>query len=212
MSHEDDPALAPLDPALPSLLGKKKRIRGGYRAHCTKIINEAKDILKSDVVTILKIEHLAVSLKDKLNILQRIDDEILNLMDANDVEEEVLTCEDLRSEVQEIVIELESKRDELKLKSNKHEVSSNSEGPSSRVGTSSSENAAKLPKLQLPKYQGDPRKWQEFWDAFEVVHKSSSLAPVDKFRHLKSLLDGPAALAIAGIQLTGANYKEAIDI
>ena len=212
MSHEDDPALAPLDPALPSLLGKKKRIRGGYRAHCTKIINEAKEILKSDVVTILKIEHLAVSLKDKLNILQRIDDEILNLMDANDVEEEVLTCEDLRSEVQEIVIELESKRDELKLKSNKQEVSSNSEGPSSRVGTSSSENAAKLPKLQLPKYQGDPRKWQEFWDAFEVVHKSSSLAPVDKFRHLKSLLEGPAALAISGIQLTGANYKEAIDI
>ena len=69
-------------------------------------------------MTILKIEHLAVSLKDKRNILQRIDDEILNLMDANDVKKEVLTCEDLRSEVQEIVIEFKSKWDKLMLKSN----------------------------------------------------------------------------------------------
>ena len=44
------------------------------------------------------------------------------------------------------------------------------------------------------------------------MDKNSSLAPADKFRHLKSLLEGPAALAISGIHLTGAKYKEAIDI
>ena len=37
-------------------------------------------------------------------------------------------------------------------------------------------------------------------------------SPVNKFRHLKTLLEGQALTAIAGIQMTGANYENAIEI
>ena len=74
-----------------------------------------------------------------------------------------------------------------------------------------SENT-KLPKLSFPKFNGDSRNWQEWWDAFETVHKNNSLSDASKFRHLKSLLEGQAAASTSGIQITNANYKEAIDI
>lgn len=37
--------------------------------------------------------------------------------------------------------------------------------------------AAKLPKLELTKFDGDIRKWQEFWDSFQSsVHENRSLS------------------------------------
>eukprot|EP00795_Rhopilema_esculentum_P015985 gene15985-7317_t len=38
------------------------------------------------------------------------------------------------------------------------------------------------------------------------------LLNVNKFRHLKTLLEGPAATAISGIQPTNANYSEAVEL
>ena len=72
--------------------------------------------------------------------------------------------------------------------------------------------APKIPKLNLPKYSGDPKKFHEWWDQYEVIHNNSTISPVNKFRNLKTLLEGQALTAIAGIQMTGANYKNAIEI
>lgn len=74
------------------------------------------------------------------------------------------------------------------------------------------ECSAKLPKIQLPKFSGDPKKWPEWWDAFLAVHENKQISDGNKFRHLKSLLEGQAAAAIAGVQTTGPNYPEAIEI
>ena len=72
---------------------------------------------------------------------------------------------------------------------------------------------AKLPKLTLPRYSGEPTKWQQFWDSFEsAVHKNSAISNVDKFNYLKGLLDGPAASCIAGVALTNGNYNTALDL
>ena len=50
-------------------------------------------------------------------------------------------------------------------------------------------------------------------DAFESsIHKNPSLAPVDKFNYLNSLLMKPALDTISGLSLTASNYKEAIAI
>eukprot|EP00795_Rhopilema_esculentum_P014292 gene14292-5330_t len=210
MSLDSGSATAPSRPASTSLLAKKKRIRGGYKAHCTKLITEAKHVFESDEVNLFKLEHLSVSLKDKLTVLRSIDDEIFNLIDDDDVEAAVLESEELRSEIQGFIIRIDAKRDELKLGVTKNVSSTETSLPSRQISVP--ENAAKLPKLQLPKFQGDPRKWPEWWDAFDVIHNSTSLTPTNKFRHLKSLLEGPAETAISGIQITGANYNEAIDI
>ena len=71
----------------------------------------------------------------------------------------------------------------------------------------------RLPKLELKRFDGELTTWIPFWSSFEsVMHNSTELSPVDKFNYLISLLDGPAAAAIAGLTLSSPNYSEAVTI
>ena len=71
----------------------------------------------------------------------------------------------------------------------------------------------KLPKITLPRFNGDPVRWMSFWDSYKsAVHLNSELTDVDKFNYLRSLLDHSAYDAIAGLTLSSANYKQAIEI
>lgn len=66
---------------------------------------------------------------------------------------------------------------------------------------------AKLPKLYIKKFTGDPKEWQSFWDSFSsAVHTDKAL------NYLRSLLEGAALSAITGHSLTEPNYTNAIDI
>ena len=72
---------------------------------------------------------------------------------------------------------------------------------------------AKLPKIVLKKFQGDPIQYNPFWDAFSsAVDENQQLSDVDKFNYLKNLLEGPAAAAIKGLPLTADNYGAAKEI
>ena len=76
-----------------------------------------------------------------------------------------------------------------------------------------SQSNAKLPKLRLDSFAGNPVHWHSFWDSFQsAVHNNSKLMNVDKFSCLRSLLEGPAAAAIAGLTLTNENYVKAIEM
>ena len=56
-------------------------------------------------------------------------------------------------------------------------------------------------------------EWQEFWDCFESsVDNDQNLAAVLKLNYLKGLLDGQAKATIAGLELTSANYAEAVEL
>ena len=71
----------------------------------------------------------------------------------------------------------------------------------------------RLPKLQLPNFDGYILKWPEFWDIYESsVHRQESIPNVVKFSYLKGALRGSAALAITGISVTNENYEVVIKI
>lgn len=71
----------------------------------------------------------------------------------------------------------------------------------------------KLPKLEVPKFNGKLHEWQEFWDSYSsAIHKNDSLEEVDKFTYLRSLLTAQAKSAIAGFALTSANYGAAVEL
>ncbi|XP_056016815.1 uncharacterized protein LOC130053514 [Ostrea edulis] len=73
--------------------------------------------------------------------------------------------------------------------------------------------AVRLPKLELPSYNGDNIKFQEFWDAFDAtINRNSKPSRIEKFSYLQSKLTGEAKAAISGISLTHENYDVAIDI
>lgn len=68
----------------------------------------------------------------------------------------------------------------------------------------------KLPKITLPHFNGSLMKWPTFWDSYEsAVHNNKDLSDVDKFNYLRLL---SAYDAIAGLTLSAANYREAIEI
>lgn len=79
-------------------------------------------------------------------------------------------------------------------------------------GTSATDRV-KLPKISLPRFQGNLMRWTAFWDSFEsAIHRSDRLSEIDKFNYLRSLLEGTAYDAIAGLSLSAANYEEALAI
>ena len=69
-----------------------------------------------------------------------------------------------------------------------------------------------LPKLQLPIFDGDVQKWQEFWDIFDSSVHQQNLTKVSKFSYLKAVLKGTAALAVSGIPVNNDNYDTAITL
>ena len=91
--------------------------------------------------------------------------------------------------------------------------SANSEQIASTSNVHSTASLPKLPKLQLPKFNGRVTEWNSFWDSFNsAIHSNPSISNVNKFNYLQSLLEGSASRAIKGLTLTSANYDNAISI
>ena len=71
---------------------------------------------------------------------------------------------------------------------------------------------AKLPKLELPRFNGKITQWQSFWDQFSSHIDDTDLPIISKLTYLLSLLDGPAKDAVDGLPHTSASYKTVIDL
>ena len=71
---------------------------------------------------------------------------------------------------------------------------------------------AKLPKLELTRFNGDILAWPSFWQKFNYLVHSSDIPDVDKLTHLDNVLDGEAKASIRGLGIAGGNYSVAIEI
>ena len=74
-------------------------------------------------------------------------------------------------------------------------------------------NGVKLPKLEVPKFDGHILNWQSFWEQFCVsVHDRSAISDTEKLVYLQqSLKDGAAKGAIEGLSRSGDQYVEAVE-
>ena len=62
-------------------------------------------------------------------------------------------------------------------------------------------------------FDGKICEWPEFWDGFSSsIDNNDQLSDVDKFAYLRGFLEGPAKSTIAGLSLTEANYKCAVEL
>lgn len=138
-----------------------------------------------------QIELLRISLKGKLSVLEDLDKSILGLVKEGNIDKEIEESEGIKDGIH------------LNLPS---PVSTSSQA------TGSTSHSTKLPKLVLKKFSGDPKTWQEWWDSFKVAIHENGISDVEKFNHLRSLVEGAAYATIAGLSLTEENYKMAIDL
>lgn len=76
--------------------------------------------------------------------------------------------------------------------------------------TAATETHVRLPKIELPKYDGDIKEWPNFKDLFcTLVHNSKTISTIQNFMVLKSSLNGHALSMIQSIPVTGSNYQSA---
>ncbi|KAL9975369.1 hypothetical protein ACROYT_G012524 [Oculina patagonica] len=208
-------------------LKKKEKVRESHRVFVRKTIHEAKDQIDKpeEPNALKKLKSLRCTLQDKLSELKTLDNEIVDLVDDSKIEETVSESCDFQSAIQACIVDLETaidaKTNEGKSQEGQGAIldsqsSNNSSLQTSGTHSSGSTNIAthaKLPKLELKKFSGNPIYWHPFWESFEsAIDKNTSLNDVDKFQYLKSLLEGPAAQTISGLTLTSSNYSHAVEL
>ena len=82
-------------------------------------------------------------------------------------------------------------------------------------GDSSSSTAslhARLPKLELPRFDGDLKQWHSFWEQFSSHIDDTDLPTISKLTYLLSLLDGTAKDVVEGVPHTSASYQTVVDL
>ena len=74
------------------------------------------------------------------------------------------------------------------------------------------QGSVRLPKLEIPPFNGDKLKWSEFWDSFsDSVHKNTLISAIEKLNYLMRKLTGEARQAVSGILLSNENYSLVVE-
>ena len=84
---------------------------------------------------------------------------------------------------------------------------------SGSLSTSSDGKGVKLPKIDVPTFDGNLLNWQTFWEQFQIaVHDRSSISCTEKLVYLRhALKDGSARSVIEGLSRSGEHYVEAVE-
>ena len=184
-----------------SALADAKRSRSAARGWVTRVSNQLKELISKD--------KELIDINELKDALDNFNSRLSTLEEKQTAVEVCLPEDGLDADLDEAAEFLKLHRS-VRVSACKclHEL--NKDGDDS--STSSREATAKLPKLVINKFSGNPTEFQSFWDQFEAIVDSSDLPDVTKFTYLQSLLVGDAKSAITGLTLTSKNYKLACDL
>ena len=197
-------------------LKKKKKIRGGHKGYVTITLEKVQALLDDFELSVAnQVKTYRIALTEKLNILSALDEEILTLITEEYIEDEIRETGIFRESIHEMIVRIDETLNAVEVENSGHTDKSISHYPSNSNSFTEGLGAgrAKLPKITLKKFYGDPISFTPFWDSFKsAVDDNPSLSDIDKFNYLRSLLEGSAAGAIRGLPLTAENYGAAKDI
>ena len=191
-----------------------RKFRDGHRSFVRKTIASATELLSGgNPIDVKKLKLFRAALQTKYSELQALDQEIAELLDdVSKIEQDVVESCELSSAIHACILELETALAAEEAQRKSQELGAGSTGISQSQPPKVIMHA-KLPKLELRKFHGNPIEWYPFWESFEsAVHKNPNLSGVDKFNYLKSLLVGTAQNVVAGLALTSANYEKAVEL
>ena len=153
------------------------------RAGVTKICNE----IEAEIATMVPFKKLLVDLVAKLDAAE----EKLRSKDG-DVEEAMLdenkTDQDLETEYEQTEVYYDRIR--IIKKAVEYAVTAQIEVPDDTSSHARAINqkgdirSFKLPKIELPKFNGDLKNWLGWWSQFEKIDKDKNLHNSDKFQYL----------------------------
>ncbi|CAB4031738.1 E3 ubiquitin- ligase DZIP3 [Paramuricea clavata] len=214
-------------------LTKKKRVRGGHRASASKLVAKIMEAIpkaspESPEKDLVWLRQSQITLRDKINMLKELDEQVIDILSASkdeDVDEqlgkEIEDSDEAIAELERTLLQLNDALGKLggqslmPMLTQTNLTSAEGNLDQSHVSISSAGKIirAKLPKLRLRNFGGKICEWPEFWHGFSSsMDNNDQLSDVDKFAYLHGYLEGPAKSTIAGLSLTGANYKCAVEL
>ena len=219
--------------------GKRSVVTKLQAEVATYIESRASSYAEPNVVSHL--ESISESLTTKKEYLKQVDEEILGLCAIEEIEKEIEECSDWETRINETLGKIR-KYKQGRYRATPSSIAnrqpstapvsstpvrdgtpSSNQPHSSGEGTSSSDLnlslkssasfGVKLPKISLPRFNGEITKFSTFWQSFDcAVNQNPSVSPVEKFNYLLSLLDRQAFRALQGLEITGENYQPAVEI
>lgn len=222
-------------------MDKLKTKRHASRLAIRKTIEKLMNCSKEEVFDLSVSKKLLQNISNKRDKLCQLDQDILDKTSTENLEEEILQTDDYNEDLDIEVIKLQRIIDDHSTagqenstagqettetsdlapttpnnqSSGDNNASHTSRRDNSRTSVTDSTNNlhTRLPKLTLPKFNGDVLQWQNFWECFTTsIHCNSNLSTGQKFTYLKSLLEDEAARTISGFAITHENYQAAVDL
>ena len=190
-------------------LAKRKNVRAGHRGSATKIIGRADELLSSGRPDMDKLSQVKLTLKEKVEVLNCLDGEILDMVKEEEVAGEIEQSDEFKEGIHSILVRIERV-----LTPARTAPAATVPDPTSvsRPHTTSGSHV-KLPKLTIQPFSGELTEWTPFWEFYHsAIHDNPGLTEVEKFNYLQSLLERTALDAISGLSLTVSNYKEAVSV
>ena len=86
-------------------LARKRRVRGGHRGSVTRLLNNLRSALH--MADVPKLKQMMGTLREKMDILAKLDGEILELVNSEDLEEEIEQADVIREDISFAVISIE---------------------------------------------------------------------------------------------------------
>ena len=222
---------------------KLKSTRAGHRGAVTKLLTKFEDLKQESNTKLDQIKLLHNAMTEKQKVLSELNEKIVENISEEDVETEIIETDeymfDFACSLQEITKFLQSRQTNNTpnipvCSENCNNVSMHAAArpqpsyphshpvPARQMSSDPVDNSYRdiqypnyhrLPKLDLPHFDGDVLQWSTFWDSYEsTIHLNHTLTAVQKFSYLKAQLQGSAAQTIAGFALTNANYDTAVSL
>ena len=177
-----------------------------------RLIDEKLNPLLHDYNQNDKSKVLAVKskLNEKLSTLQKVNNEVLGLIEDEDAYEDYQNkADDFEIEIEEVIINIDS----IILKPETAPVMHPFIPQVVPPPTPHQNHSIKLPQIDIKKFSGDVTVWQTFFDSFEVVaHINNKLSNIEKMKYLLSYLTGEALKTVPAIKLSEPNYSAAIEM
>ncbi|XP_064462538.1 uncharacterized protein LOC135373242 [Ornithodoros turicata] len=191
---------------------RAKQKRASRRRQVTKLIGEASTVIANESTDRMLLESLLERLRVNNEELTRLNNELEQYLKEDEMESELGIALQYEDNAVSTMANLRTKISGIgatPIAATTAQVTASS--PQSNNTTKS--NGIRLPKLQLVRFRGELSMWGSFWEQFKgAIHENDSLSKAEKFYYLRSLLDGPAATAISGLQATEECYADAIEV
>ena len=147
-------------------LAKNKKIRKAHREHTKKVlvaVSKALCEFDGPAVAKDKVTRIIITLNDKLETSKALDESILVAVEEPNIIIEVEKSEEFRAQIHAALVKLQ-----------RYQTSENesNEPLQSAPGVSTPSVNAKLPKLHIKKFTGDPKEWQSLVQPYTQTKRS----------------------------------------